>query len=138
MSVQSAQSFQAFMESKDMNIVFLDDEEKVARVGFNLDNTELEILVFFGDDGKDVHFDGRGFVKIPADKRELVYKLCNQCNDNYRWVKFVWNEEQECMTVLADAVIEPESCAEECFEIIMRMCGIVQEAYPTFMKAIWA
>ena len=138
MALQSAQAFQAYMESKDLNIRFLDDEEKVARVGFNLDGTTLEILVFFGDDNKDVHFVGREFVSIPADKRDMVYVLCNKCNDNYRWIKFVWDEDDDCMTVRADAIIEPESCAEECYEIIMRMCGIVQEAYPMLMKAMWA
>lgn len=137
MSLQSAQSFQAFMESKDMKIQFLDDEEKVAKVGFNLDGTTLQILIFFGEDNRDVHFEGRDFITIPADKREMIYHLCNQCNSNFRWVTFVWNEEHECMTVQADAIIEPSSCAEECYDIIMRMCGIVQEAYPIFMKAIW-
>ena len=92
MAVQSAQLFQAFMESKDMKVRFLDEEESVARVGFDLDGTEIEILVCFADDNKDVHFIGRGFIKIPADKRDKAYTLCNQCNQNYRWVKFVWNE----------------------------------------------
>ncbi len=138
MASEAGQAFQAYMESKDMTVRFLDDDEQVARTGFNLDNTTIEVLLFFGDDDKDVHFEGRDFVKIPADKRDMVYKLCNQCNSDYRWVKFVWKEDSECVAVQADAVIEPSSCAQECFEILMRICGIVEETYPMFMKAIWA
>ena len=138
MAIQAAKAFQAFMESKDLNVQFVDDEETVARLGFNLDNTKIEIFVAFDDNDKSVHFEGRDFVSIPADKRDMVYKLCNDCNNVFRWTKFTWDEENELVTVKADAVIEPESCAEECFEIVMRMCGIVDEAFTMFMKAWWA
>ncbi len=138
MALKSLESFQAFMEAKEFRVAVVDDDGKVARVGFNLDATTIEILLFFSDDEKDVHFVGRDFVKIPADKQDLAYKLCNDCNSEYRWMKFVWSDEYKNITVQADAVIEPNTCAEECYEIVMRMCSIVDEAYPVFMKALWA
>ena len=138
MESQSAQAFQAYMEEKDMHVSFVDDEGKVARMDFNLDNTDITIHIFFGEDERDVHFEGHDFIRIPEDKQNIVYKVCNHCNNSYRWVKFVWDEEHEMVTVQADAVIEPQTCAEECYEIIGRMCGIVKNAYPLFMKAMWA
>ena len=137
MASQSAKAFQAFMEAKDFKVSILDDEARAIRVSYNLDVTDIDIAVFFGEDDKNVHIKGVNFVKVPADKQDIIYKICNQCNSDFRWSKFIWNEEHECVEVEADAIIEPNSCAEECFEIIMRLCGIVKEAYPTIMKALW-
>ncbi len=138
MALESAQAFAAYMESKDMRVRFLDEEETAAEVGFQLKDTSLEVRVFFGEDNKDVYFIGGNFVQIPADKQEKVYRICNTCNNDYRWVKFIWDEEQEYMVVRADAVIDLDTCAEECFEIVMRMAGIVDDVYPKIMKELWA
>ncbi|MBO4903364.1 MAG: YbjN domain-containing protein [Lachnospiraceae bacterium] len=138
MAVEAAKAFQALMESRDFNLQFLDEDESVIRLGFNLDNTRTDVFVFFDEDNKSVHFEGRDFVKIPADKTDLIYKLCNDCNNTFRWIKFTWDEEDGYVAAKADAVIDLESCAEECYEIVVRMCGIIDEAYPMFMKALWA
>ena len=138
MANQALESFAALMEAKDMNVRLTDEDENVCFVGFNLDNTEVGILMFFAEDCSDVHFVGRDFVKIPEDKVDVVYKVCNECNSKYRWVKFVWDEEAGKVTCQADAVVEPETVAEECYATVMRLAGIVDEAYPLFMKAVWA
>lgn len=138
MANQAAQLFVAYMESKDMKVQFLDEEERLIRLGFDLENTEISIFVQFGEDESDVHFEGRDFVKVPKGKEELIYRVCNKCNDNYRWAKFVWDEENNALCCRCDAVIQLDTCAEEIFEIIARMASIVDNAYPLFMKTLWA
>ena len=138
MANQALESFAAYMEAKDLKVRLMEEDENVCYVGFQLDNTEVGILLFFGEDLKDVHFVGRDFVKIPDDKTDVVLSVCNECNKNFRWVKFVYNEEDNRVTCQCDAVVQEDSVAEECYEIVMRLAGIVDEAYPSFMKAIWA
>lgn len=130
--------FQALMDERDMKMQVMDEDEGVCRVGFNLEQTEISIFVKFGEDCTDAHFVGHDFVKIPENKKDIVYKLCNQCNSDFRWVKFVWDEENARISMQCDAVIQLDSCAEETFEIVMRMARIADQSYPTFMKAMWA
>ena len=42
------------------------------------------------------------------------------------------------MTVADDAILLPESAGAEVFELMMRMAGIIDQAYPELMKALWA
>ena len=138
MANQAAQLFVAYMEANNMKIQVLDDEERIIRVGLNLENTELSVFLHFSEDESEVHFDGRDFVKIPKGKEELVYKICNMCNDDYRWVKFVWEENNNILSCRCDAMIQLDTCAEEIFGIIARMASIVDDAYPSLMKILWA
>ena len=138
MAVQAAHEFQAYMESKDMHVRIPEDDENVALMQFNLDGTNIRLFISFSEDSRVVNIEGRNFVSIPADKHDLVYKLCNECNYNYRWIKFIWDEKHEEVSSLVDAIIDADTGAEECYELVMRTCSIVQSCYPLFMKAIWA
>lgn len=138
MANAAVQLFSAFMEEKELSVHVLEDDENSCRIGFELNNTHVQIFVDFSEDGTDAHFTGVDFLKIPQDKVEMIYKVCNDCNNQYRWVKFVWDEKYNNIVCNADAELQLDSCAEECFEIVMRMAGIIDKAYPTFMKAMWA
>ncbi len=137
MANTAAKLFMAYLESKETHAKYVNDEESVVRVGWNLENTKLNIYFFFGDDGKDVHLIGDGFCKAPENKQDAILKAVNECNKKFRWMKFVLKEEGE-VEVEDDAVIQLDTCAEECFELMVRMCSIVDEAYPILMKSIWS
>lgn len=138
MANAAAKLFTSYLETKGVNARIMDDEEKVVRVGWKLENTSISILFFFSDDCEDVAIRGSEFVTIPKDKVEKIYKVLNACNNKFRWVKFTMDEEDCEVRVEADAVIQLDSCAEECFELMLRMSNIVDDAYPEFMKALWA
>ena len=42
------------------------------------------------------------------------------------------------LIVKMDAILDMDTCGEECKELIYRTVGICDEAYPTIMKALWA
>lgn len=137
MANTAAKMFMSYLESKDTRGTFLNDEESVIRVGWNLNNCKLNIYFFFGSDGTDVHLIGDGFCKSGPEKREAVLNAVNECNKHFRWMKFVLKDEGD-VEVEDDAVIQLDSCAEECFELMIRMCSIVDDAYPILMKAMWS
>lgn len=139
MKSQAAQLFMALMEAKEMKVALVNEEEDtILRTGFNLDNTEVSIFIVIDEGDECVHFEGRDFLKVPKDKEIAILKACNECNNSYRWVKFVLQEDDSIVSCKCDAVIQLDSCADEIFELVMRMASIVDEAYPTFMKAMWA
>ena len=137
MANTAAKLFMAYLEAKDTHGSYVNDEESVVRVGWNLDNTKLNIYFFFGEDEKDVHLIGDGFCKVPENKKDAVLQAVNECNKKFRWMKFVLKDEGD-VEAEVDAVIQLDSCAEECFELMIRMCSIVDDAYPILMKAIWS
>lgn len=128
--------FTSFLESKGMHPVVLDEEGAVVRVSWKLDNTQLSIYFSFNEECTNVHIMGKEFASVPADKTELMYKVCNDLNMEYRWTKFYVNEGE--VIVEDDAVIQLDSCAEEDFELMIRMTQIVDDAYKKIMKAMWA
>lgn len=68
---------------------------------------------------------------------DAMLKACNEANKQFRWIKFYVSDNQEVMAE-DDAVLDMASVGEECIELVARMVRVVDEAYPKFMKAIYA
>ena len=62
---------------------------------------------------------------------------CNNANKTYRWVKFCIDRDND-VEVGADAIVSEGNVFNEIIELIARMLNIVDEIYPSFMKARWA
>lgn len=138
MANMAAKMFTSLLEEQELTYTFVDEEESAVRVGWKLKASKLSIFFKFSEDGANVHFEGHEFLNLPEDNIELMYKICNQCNRDYRWVKFTVNEDAREVVVEGDAVIQLDTCAQECLELMIRTTQIVEDAYPKFMKALWA
>ena len=138
MACESAKLFMAFMEAKGMPVQLVDDDDSTIRVGWQLDNTRMEVYLYFEEDNHDVHLLGTNFLQIGQDNYGKALQIVNICNENYRWVKFVLDMDHGQVTVEDDAIIQLDSAAEEIYELMIRMTHIVDDAYPKFMKALWA
>ena len=71
------------------------------------------------------------------NKYDALYKVLNECNDRYIYVKFVLDEENGQINARCDNIIQLDTCGENCYELMVRMLKIVEDAYPSFMKALW-
>ena len=69
--------------------------------------------------------------------KEKIYPVINELNLNFRWCTFVINTDNE-LIVKMDAILDMDTCGEECKELIYRTVGICDEAYPTIMNAFLA
>ena len=128
--------FCAKLDSKNLRYKVLEDDYSVLRVGFSLDNTDADVYFFFGKDCEDLHLLCRLNLKIPESKFEKMYKVCNGLNGQYRWLKFFVNEEENCIQVEDDAVIQVESAAEEAFELMIRTNRIVDDVFPQVLAGL--
>ena len=135
----SIDNTKAFMDGKGMHYRATGDG-KALFVGIgDMDNSpDIDILIVFGDDDKHVQMRLTDMCKFPEGKMGNMFKTCSDVNARFRWIKFYVNRERVSITAETDAVISPETAGSEVFELIMRMANIVDEAYPTFMKAVWS
>ena len=74
-----------------------------------------------------------------AEENKLTAMLmaCNAANKQYRWIKFYISDNQDIMAE-DDAILDMANVGEECIELVARMVRVVDEAYPSFMRAIYA
>lgn len=128
--------FTDYMDRKDTKYTIL--EEDRVQIGFNGDNMPTISLIFvFGDDGRDVGIRVFSIAKVPEDKIGNACFACSKLNSKFRWVKFYLDSDNE-VTASMDAVIDPYTTGEECYELLIRTTNIVDKAYPDIMKMLWS
>lgn len=128
----------AYLDSKQFHYR-VEEERDIIRLGIGgLDNKgNLDIVLSFDDNDRTLGVRSFNYVTFPPAKKPTMYEVCSKMNDEYRWVKFYVDESDNTVTLADDAVVQLDSCGEEVFELIMRMAGIADGAYPNFMKEIW-
>ena len=107
-------------------------------VSYGGDNMKsVAINVFFDKDGDNVvQFDCWTIANFKG-KETAAYKVCNELNAQYRWVKFFVDNDGDIRGQI-DACIDEESCGAECLELVQRSVNIIDGSYPAFMKARWS
>ena len=139
--LQAAQSFIDKLNERELNFTHYDAEEGRAeclRISFGGDHgNTITLNFFFDEDGTSVGIRGFSIAKAPEEKLVDMYKLLNDLNCEYRWVKFYLDSDDE-VTVAGDAVIDPPTAGEELVELMYRYVNVVDEIYPRLMKVLWA
>lgn len=105
-------------------------------IGISGDNfSGLQYFVLFDDD---TSAQIRCYIcKFPPDKNQQSLQAVNQLNLKYRWTKF-FVEPAGVVGVTADIKATEYTAAEILFHILCRVNGIIDDAYPILMKAVYA
>jgi hypothetical protein len=130
-------AFLHYMDQKE--IKYTDVKENTVRVAYSGDNLKsIPIFVFFDKDGNNlIQFACWEIATFNEDKYAAGLLTCNALNSKFRWVKFYLDSDQ-CVRAVLDAYVDLETVGEECTHIIQTMVGIIDEAYPDLMKALWS
>ena len=128
--------FIEYMEAN--NIKYTDVDEFCVRVSYSGDNMRtIAVYLMFDKDGEGmVQFVCMEIAKFKNNTAPGIL-TCNDMNTKYRWVKFYVDGDGDLMCE-ADAYIDEYTCGEECMKMVRRVVNIVDDTYPTFMKALWA
>ena len=107
--------------------------------GFSGDNATVKIRVIAVDNDSEVKVMSDDFAKFPGAKLEVGYKLTNQLNRKYKFIKFTIDNDGDLSAQwdLPDSV-PSELVGKVAMEIVLRMFKIIDDAYPEVMKAVWA
>jgi hypothetical protein len=128
----------AYLESKGLKYTVIDEDSRL-RISYRVENKgSIEVVVIFDENERAVALRSFDFCKVPDAKKSAIYEVCSKMNMEYRWIKFFLDERDNTVTLSDDAVIQLESCGEEILDLINRMVSIGDDAYPSFMKALWA
>ena len=139
MERMSAKVTKAFFESKGLHVDQAGDEGEILITGFAMDNREgMMVLMAFDPDDESVKIITQNLAKIPDKAVDKMYKVINDINKEYRWIKFYIDDSDNTVTAEDDAVIQLDSCGMEVLRCCIQLAKIADEAYPTIMKAIYS
>ncbi len=134
----SAKAYIDTLESKGLKYdVDERDDAIIVSCGMQAKNTSVRVRAIIDDDGTHVGIRCYGFASVPENKFANALLTCNDCNNKYRWVKFVIDSDLD-VNAEDDAIVSPDTAGDEIFELLLRMIGIVDDVYPEFMKSIWS
>lgn len=129
----------SYFESRECHYKIVDEEEEVMSASYSMDNRDgLTVYMFFNDEASTVKARAVDITKFPENKKEMMYKVCNTLNADYRFLKFFVDESDNTITADIDAIVDMDTVGEEVFRLAIKVANIVDEAYPDMQKAIWA
>lgn len=133
--IACAEAFAAKLKEED--IKFAPQELPNGRVCISVPFNGLLTNVFFDPDDDGARPAFRTVLEHCPDERLAdVLLVCNAMNNEYRWLKFCIDDDNDIM-LEDDAIVTPETAGDECVELIYRTASIIKEIKPTFMRAIY-
>lgn len=93
---------------------------------------------FFDTDCQNVAIRVFDITKIPASRLEAMYPVVNAVNKQFRFAKFCIDTADNTIQAEMDASFPANDAGEICLGLLLRCISICDEAYPHFMRAIWA
>ena len=135
---ETAKSFIEALEKRDMKYLTVTENENYTAVpvGIRLNNTNVEIVSIFDNDNHTVAVRCFGFIKVNEEQFPKALLCCNKLNKEVRWVKFYVDDGD--INIDDDALVYGDTAGEEVLELVFRMAGIAEDAYPKINKAIWS
>lgn len=117
------------------------EDVNILSAGYGIENGPMiTIKVFSQDDDNDVAVRVYGILHNVAEERlPKIMKVINQCNQKFRYFKFVMNDDND-VSVEYDFPVEASdyTLGQEVVEVLMRMMHVLDECYPVLMRAIWS
>lgn len=129
-----AQAFADDLQSKGLEFDVREDSDGDVILTFPYDG-KLTNFIFTGEDGTRVSMYTR-LETIAEDKVSDLIILCNTLNTNYKWLKFFVDRDNDLM-IQDDAILSPDTAAEECFDLLLTRVRIYKECKPQIMRAIY-
>ena len=103
------------------------DEKPSVFIKYSGDNfDDLTFSFFFDEDGESVSLKVFSIAQFTKNQLPDAYEFCNQMNNNWRWIRFYVDSDDE-FTADMDAVINPATVGAECVEILQRAVRIVDK-----------
>ena len=140
MMKETAKNFTARLEAEGVRYDFQERQDKADWVcaRFSGDNIpSIAVQFFFDADEDNAALRAFSIARVPQEKAAGMRTLLNSLMEEYRWIRLYLDSDNE-VTAAIDAFITPETAGAVCYELLVRMVGIVDELYPRLMKELWS
>ena len=132
-------AFETALDQRDIKYTELENSAQPAvRIGYSMENmNHLDVFFWFDPDGETMHFGTGVIAHVPEGKTDQALRAINDANVNYRWLTVFLDKDSD-IVASGDQVLAPNVVGDTCYELLNRTLNITDEAYGSFMKAIWA
>ena len=138
--LKTVESFEQEMQKANLKyhgLRDLEDGRTVCICGVSGLNTRYDVTVIFDADERHIALRVFQLLKVPIDRMGQILELMNALNHQFRWIKFTVDQDND-VSLQADAIVDSHTCGTVSVELLVRIMKIIDEAYPQFMKVIWA
>lgn len=102
------------------------------------DNLTVVLNYLSADDDNDVQVRTDPFAHFPADRIADGRKLANKMNQEYRFIKFVVDDDGDMLAQYDLPVhLQTKDLGEAAIEAMVHFVKIIDESYPNVMKTLW-
>ena len=128
--ISTTLAFMQYLDEKKVRYTYKPlEKSELISVGYEGDNMkDMDFLFFFDKDGESVSVKCFSIFQFGSNDLARGIVCSNKLNNKYRWIKFYIDEDNEAAASI-DAVITERSAGPVCFELLVRMLDIVDEAY---------
>ncbi len=134
MIYQTTKDVEAAFKAENWNYDIDEREGSSALItGFNLKSGKSVQIFFISAGDKDLAIRIFQVLPVPAGKADAAIRTCNKVNRNYRFAKFVADEEY--VGVQMDVAIETANMGKVAVELLYRALDIIDSALPDFYTA---
>ena len=130
-----AQLLKEDLESKKMNFKCGTAKDGDSVIEFPYQG-KVARMFFCGDEGHYLSI-YVVFDHVPKEKTAEVIFACNKLNNEYKWVTFYLDNDNDVVLHL-DAILTTSTAASEACELLVRILKLGEDAKPVIMKAIYA
>ena len=123
---------------QDEGIRYIDQNEHFVRVPYSGENLKsIPMLVRFDNNNEPRVRILCAEIANFKGKENIGIALCNELNNDYRWLKFYLDKNSELIAAL-DTYIDENTCGFCCLDLVRRSVTIIDEVYPRIARAMWA
>lgn len=132
-------AFQIALDQREIKYQELENSKLPAvRIGYSMTNMDhLDVVFWFDEDGESMHFATSTIAHVPENKTDVALRAINDANVRFRWLSFYLDSDNDILAN-GDAILTPNTVGDTCYELLQRTLNITDEAYTSFMKALWA
>jgi len=127
------------LKTRDNLKVFTEENERSSEVWlqFTVDNGSPYRIKFIStDDDNDVAVRVFALIQVKEEKKPQVINVLNELNAKFRYAKFCCDSDGD-VNIEYDYPVSASNPSESAHEILIRFVKIIDEAYPSLMRALW-
>lgn len=137
MIYQATEIIQKAMQAHDLHCGIEERENtSTVHVGITTDTVSFDALFISRSEENDVAVRIFNIIRFPAEKLDAVFEQVNECNNRFRYLKFVVDTEQYTVDAEYDLLLSEEDPGEPAVEILVRSANIIETCYPLLMGVL--
>ncbi len=112
------------------------DEFSAVHIGINVKTTSFEARFISRSEENDVALRIFNLLKFPPERTESMLLAVNDCNNRFRFLRFIVDTENNTVDAAYDFTVSAEEIGDAAHELLMRSAGIIDDCYPELLKEI--